>query len=89
MKPPKADFSAAAVSGKVPLKVAFTDKSSGVITWWKWNFGDKTTSTASNPVHTYKAAGKYRVSLTVGNPAGSSTTTKYVSVTLRRPGPGR
>jgi len=30
-----------------------------------WNFGDGTTSTSSNPVHTYKKSGKYNVSLTV------------------------
>jgi PKD repeat protein len=84
LKPPKADFTAAAVSGKVPLKVAFTDASSGIITWRKWDFGDRTYSSSSNPVHTYKASGKYLVSLTVGNPAGSHTVKKYVSVTLRR-----
>jgi PKD repeat protein len=84
LKPPKADFTAAAVSGKVPLKVAFTDKSSGIITWRKWDFGDRTSSSSSNPEHTYKAAGKYLVSLTVGNPAGSHTVKKYVTVNLRR-----
>ena len=84
LQPPKADFSAAAVSGKMPLKVEFTDKSSGIITWRKWNFGDWTYSYMPSPVHIYKKSDKYLVSLTVGNSAGSSTIRKNVSVTLRR-----
>ena len=42
---------------------------------WKWNFGDKTYSTAKNPVHKYSKAGKYTVSLTVKNAKGSNTKT--------------
>lgn len=84
LQPPRADFSAAAVSGKVPLKVEFTDKSSGIITWRKWDFGDWTYSYIPNPVHIYQKSAKYPVSLTVGNSAGSSTIRKNVSVTIRR-----
>lgn len=73
LKPPVADFSAAPASGKVPLKVSFTDKSTGIVTWRKWDFGDDTSSSTQNPVHTYKKTGRYTVSLTVGNHAGSNT----------------
>jgi|GEM_PF-1067778 len=70
---PKAAFSASPRSGKVPLKVQFTDKSTGSPTSWKWSFGDGRYSTQKNPAHTYSKAGKYTVSLTVKNDAGSNT----------------
>lgn len=73
LKPPVADFSAAPVSGKVPLKVSFTDQSKGKVTWWKLDFGDNASSSKQNPVHKYNTAGRYTVSLTVGNPAGANT----------------
>jgi beta propeller repeat protein len=73
---PVATFSASPTSGYAPLKVAFTDKSTGSPTSRKWSFGDSTYSTAKNPVHTYNKAGKYTVSLTVKNTAGGNTVTK-------------
>ncbi|HII93819.1 MAG TPA: PKD domain-containing protein, partial [Methanosarcina sp.] len=80
---PVAEFSASPTSGKMPLTVAFTDKSTGTPTKWKWNFGDGTTSTQQNPKHKYSKAGNYTVTLTATNAAGSSTTTKtdYIKVT--------
>ena len=75
--------------GKAPLKVTFTDKSTGSPTSWKWSFGDGTYSTASNPTHKYSQEGNYTVKLTATNAAGSSTTTKtnYIKVTTNtRPG---
>ncbi len=79
---PVASFSASPTSGKVPLKVQFTDKSTGFPTSWKWTFGDGTTSTKQNPTHKYSKAGKYTVSLTVKNAMGSNTVTKteYIKV---------
>jgi serine protease AprX len=72
-KVPTADFSASATSGKAPLKVQFTDRSTGSPTSWKWSFGDGSSSTQKNPKHTYSKAGKYAVSLTVKCSAGSDT----------------
>jgi len=79
---PVAAFSASPISGNLPLKVQFSDKSTGSPTSWKWNFGDGKTSTSRNPAHTYTKAGKYTVSLTVKNAAGSSTKTikNYITV---------
>jgi beta propeller repeat protein len=74
-KPPVAAFYAKPTSGKVPLKVQFTDKSSNSPTSWKWNFGDGKYSTLKNPSHTYSKAGKYTVSLTVKNTAGTNVKT--------------
>jgi PKD repeat protein len=62
------------------LKVTFTDKSCGSLIKYKWNFGDGKTSTDQNPSHTYKKAGKYTVSLTVKNAAGSSIKRQSITV---------
>jgi PKD repeat protein len=80
MKPPVAVFSIYSASGKVPLTVKFTDKSTGSFTSYLWNFGDKTTSTLQNPVHKYTKAGKYTVTLKVKNAAGSNTKTMSIIV---------
>ncbi len=80
--PPEAGFSADPRNGRYPLDVQFTDQSTHNPTGWLWDFGDGTTSTEQNPVHTYTAAGDYDVSLTVSNAGGSGTTTKeaYIHV---------
>ena len=77
---PTANFSYTA-SG---LTASFTDSSTdsdGSIVSRSWNFGDTTTSTATNPSKTYAAAGTYNVTLTVtDNASGSNSTTKSVTV---------
>jgi len=86
---PVASFSAKPTSGKAPLTVKFTDKSTGIPTKWKWSFGDGTISREHNPKHEYLQGGKYKVTLTVSNVAGGSTVTKtnYITVTTNT-GPG-
>ena len=83
-KSPVASFSASPTSGKAPLKVTFTDKSTGTPTSRKWSFGDGTSSTIKNPVHKYNKAGKYIVSLTVKNAAGSNTKTMFNYITVKK-----
>jgi tripartite motif-containing protein 71 len=82
---PVAEFSATPTSGKIPLTVKFTDKSTGTPTKWKWTFGDGNTSTKQNPTYKYSKAGKYTVTLTVTNAAGSNTVTKtnYITVVAK------
>ncbi|AKB55149.1 Chitin binding protein [Methanosarcina barkeri MS] len=82
---PVAAFSASPTSGKTPLKVTFTDKSTGTPAAWKWDFGDGSKSYHQNPVHKYSKAGTYTVSLTVKNAAGrnSVTKTKYIKVVTK------
>jgi PKD repeat protein len=78
---PSAAFTASTSSGIAPLPVAFTDKSTGSVTGWSWNFGDGVgTSTLQNPTYTYQNGGIYTVTLTVTGPVGSSTKTQTVTV---------
>jgi len=81
--PLAADFIANVTYGPAPLAVTFTDTSTGGATSWFWDFGDGSTSTEQNPVHTYFIPGTYNVTLTARNAYGSDTVTKssYISVT--------
>ena len=47
--------------------VTFADSSLGNSTHWYWQFGDATSSTLKNPVHTYNYNGIYNISLTISN----------------------
>ena len=60
----------------------FTDKSTDAY-YWFWNFGDKSASTLQNPVHKYTKAGKYTVTMTVKNAAGSNTAKKTNYITVK------
>jgi len=42
---------------------------------WFWEFGDSTTSTLQNPVHTYADTGYYMVCLTIADSSGMCTST--------------
>ena len=64
---PVAAFSAEPMENGV---IQFIDDSSNNPDSWLWDFGDGTTSTAQNPVHTYADNGEYTVCLTVANSAG-------------------
>jgi gliding motility-associated-like protein len=61
----KADFTVDPDNGEAPLTVTFTDKSIRA-SRYKWEFGDTTTSTVSNPdPHIYYKPGEYSAKLTV------------------------
>lgn len=69
--PPVADFSVSNACVGVP--VAFSDGSSfwgGPISTHAWTFGDGSTSSASNPSHTYTTGGTYQVKLVVTTAQG-------------------
>ncbi|KKH94465.1 hypothetical protein EO95_18250, partial [Methanosarcina sp. 1.H.T.1A.1] len=69
---PIPNFSTNVTDGTFPLSVQFTDESQYAETV-EWNFGDGSSSTDLNPVHTYSEAGLYTVSLiATGN--GTSVT---------------
>jgi uncharacterized delta-60 repeat protein len=69
-EPPVADFTANQTSGLRPLRVEFTDLSTGVITGWYWDFGDGGWSNDEDPKHDYHTPGDYTVALTVSGPGG-------------------
>lgn len=77
--PPIADFNASPDYGLAPLPVTFADISCGEPASWSWDFTDGNTSTARNPVHTFRGIGKvYNVTLIAGNAYGSSSMTKPI-----------
>ncbi len=55
--------------------VSFTDASTNYPTTWAWDFGDGSTDTVQDPVHTYPSDGSYTVTLIASNAYGSDTTT--------------
>ena len=61
-------------SGKVPLTVNFTSQVTGGSTpySYSWDFGDGSTSTLAEPVHTFETSGNYRVILTVTDMDGDT-----------------
>ncbi|MBN1578214.1 MAG: DUF2341 domain-containing protein, partial [Chitinispirillaceae bacterium] len=77
---PTAAFSFTPKSGQIPLSVAFTDASSGVITSRFWRFGDDSTGEATNPTHVYAKADLYTVTLIVTGPGGTDSLVKRDSV---------
>jgi PKD repeat protein len=60
-------------------KVTFTNVSTGH-TSVSWDFGDGSTSTENNPVHTYAAVGAYVVKLTATNADGSDQSQQTVTI---------
>jgi PKD repeat protein len=88
--PLSAGFSANVTELMVGQSVQFTDRSTGVITSWRWDFGDGSTPATwifrpqdGKISRTYTAAGTYTVSLKVTDSSGSSDTearTGYITV---------
>ncbi len=78
---PVADFAANVVPlvGS-PIQVLFSDRSTGIISSWLWDFGDGTTSTDPNPGHWYYTPGTYAVNLTATNSGGSTSCVKNITV---------
>jgi PKD repeat protein len=72
--PPLAKFTASPFNGTVPLKVSFTDQSTGSPTLQNYDFGDGIHATGQNPVYTYQFPGVYNVTLIIlkNNPGTGS-----------------
>lgn len=82
---PDAVFEADITTGIEILEVQFTDLSTpGInpITEWYWEFGDGTTSSEQNPIHTYNEPGDYSVYMTAsdGNLYDFDFKTDYITV---------
>ena len=64
------------------LTMKFIDTSTNSPDTWKWNFGDGSTSTEQNPVHTFSGGGTYRVTLIATN-AGGSSDVRSMDITVK------
>ncbi|WP_261788812.1 PKD domain-containing protein [Methanosarcina siciliae] len=87
---PVANFSADMTSGNAPLTVNFTDKSTGTVSSYSWDFENDgvVDSIEQNPSYTYASAGTYTVNLTVTNAAGSDSEVKINYITVEGTGTG-
>lgn len=91
--PPEASFSASPLSGISPLRVQFTDLSTGNPDSWKWDFDGNGAidSSEKNPAWTYQTTGTYTVTLEAINTTyGNDTETKtgYITVTEEKTSSG-
>lgn len=60
--------------------VVFANASSNSTTYF-WDFGDNTTSAATNPTHTYSAVGTYQIMLIASNVCSTDTTFALITIT--------
>ena len=60
-----AKFTASPGTGTAPLKVIFTDQSTGDPTFLNYDFGDEINATGKNPVHMYRFTGVYNITLSI------------------------
>jgi PKD repeat protein len=81
-------ISPAPIIGCAPFAANFADNSAS--SHWLWDFGDGTTSTLSNPQHTYVESGTYIVSLTTWGVNGGCerTTTNFQTFYIDKSDPG-
>lgn len=72
---PVAGFTYTPLTSFAPLAVTFTDTSVSMVpvTSWSWDFGDGTSSTLQNPVHSYAVAGTGTVVLHIIDTMGGHT----------------
>lgn len=77
---PTAAFTYTPAAPAAGQTVVFSDASTGAPTAWAWTFGDGGSSVLQSPTHAYSTAGTFTVTLVASNAAGTSTTTKTVTV---------
>ncbi len=82
--PPATDFYADDTNNCQGV-VHFHDYSANGPSSWLWEFGDGSTSSLSNPIHTYANNGKFSVKLTTTNNYGSNAVTKSSYITINKP----
>ena len=89
--PPEADFTAAPTSGAAPLKVQFTDTSTGQVTGWEWDFNanGEIDSVEQHPVFVFQNPGVYTVALTAKGPVVKDTVVIEQLIKVAIPEEGR
>ena len=78
------EITASPNSGSAPLSVTFTPQLSdtSIVSAVSWNFGDGSTSSLTQPTHSYTSNGEYDVTLTVTTTYGTLTYTKEDAVNV-------
>lgn len=66
------------LTGCIPFVVNFNNTIPATVSWL-WNFGDGSTSTLQNPLHTYTVQGTYTVTLTAQTSSGTTQTAVYTN----------
>ncbi len=77
---PKLSFTVSDTVVTRGAQVQFGDQNTGAISW-SWNFGDGSSATQANPVHSYAQPGSYIVRLKVSDGTCESTFSKTIEVT--------
>ena len=70
------------------LAFSFNDISSNNPVSWLWAFGDGSTSTEPNPMHSYQFPGSYLVCLSVSSPCGNTQRCELVEASCTPPQAG-
>jgi len=70
---PIANFITSSTNSCASSLIQFTDKSTGNVTNWHWDFGDNTISSSKNPSHLYADTGYFTIMLTVESNGCAST----------------
>ncbi len=85
--PPEADFTGTPTFGGAPLTVSFSDTSTGLVTFWAWDFDNDgfTDAFTQDATHIYPDAGPYTVKLSVGGPGGTDDMVKIDYITVYVP----
>ncbi|WP_307726087.1 PKD domain-containing protein [Chitinophaga cymbidii] len=83
----KADFTPSKTSDCESLITKFNDNSTGNPVSWQWNLGNGATSTEQSPSASYTAPGTYKVTLTVKNAAGTTSTAEKTVTVWEKPKP--
>ena len=78
---PSASFVVSSTAVRAGESVTFTDESVNAATW-SWTFGDGTSASVQNPVHTFAAAGTYDVVLRITSATGDEDTFGPLTITV-------
>ncbi|MEZ4774104.1 MAG: S8 family serine peptidase [Bacteroidia bacterium] len=78
-KGPVAEFSISDPTAQPGTAIQFADNNAQA-TSWAWDFGDGTSSTLSNPQHTYSQTGEYIITLTVSDGICTISSTQTVTI---------
>ena len=89
-RPPVAAFIASPANGTVLTRFSFLSAAwdpDGQVLAYLWDLGDNTSSILDRPLHSYRAPGTYRVSLTVTDDDGASSAPFALTITVENTPP--